>query len=100
MPFESGFKREKIEAIALLLQGAIEGREKVGLKMNLPVDRLDGILRLLPAEKSPTVNHLADERFVAVEVILEEKTARDLVPKLKKAGASGIFTYPLNKVIP
>ncbi len=93
-------KREKIEAIALLLQGAIEGREKVGLKMNLPGQKLADILQLLPAEKSPTVNPLADQEYVAVEVIVEEKTCRELVPKLKRAGASGIFTYPLNKVIP
>jgi len=93
-------KREKIEAIALLLQGAIEGREKVGLKMNLPCQKLADILKLLPAEKSPTVNPLADQEYVAIEVIVEEKTCRELVPKLKRAGASGIFTYPLNKVIP
>jgi len=93
-------KREKIEAIALLLQGAIEGREKVGLKMNLPGQKLADILQLLPAEKSPTVNPLADPEYVAIEVIVEEKTCRELVPKLKRAGASGIFTYPLNKVIP
>jgi ATP phosphoribosyltransferase len=94
------FKREKIEAIALLLRGAIEGRQKVGLKMNLPTKQLDEVLALLPSAKSPTVSTLADKNFVAIEVILEERAARDLVPKLKKSGASGIFTYPLNKVIP
>ena len=94
------FKREKIEAIALLLRGAIEGREKVGMKLNLPSDKLQEALQLLPAEKSPTVNHLADEKFVALEVVLEESAARDLVPSLKKIGGSGIFTYPLNLVIP
>ena len=93
-------KREKIESVAMLLRGAMEGREKVGLKMNLPKDALAAILKLLPAEKSPTINHLADEKFVAAEVILEEKTARDLVPQLRRAGASGIFTYPLHMVIP
>lgn len=98
--WEDDFKREKIEAVALLLQGAIAGREKVGLKMNLPKAQLDAVSKLLPAEKSPTVSHLTDEKFVALEVILEERDARDLVPKLKKAGASGIFTYPLLKVIP
>jgi ATP phosphoribosyltransferase len=98
--WQDEFKREKIEAIALLLRGAIEGRQKVGLKMNLPANRLDEVLSLLPSAKSPTVSPLADKNFVALEVILEERTARDLVPKLKKAGASGIFTYPLNKVIP
>jgi len=98
--WKDDFKREKIEALALLLRGAIEGREKVGLKMNLPSDKVKEASKLLPAEKSPTVSHLADEKFVALEVILEEKAARDLVPKLKKIGASGIFTYPLNQVIP
>jgi ATP phosphoribosyltransferase len=98
--WQDAVKREKIEATALLLRGAIEGRQKVGLKMNLPANRLDEVLSLLPSAKSPTVSPLADKNFVALEVILEERTARDLVPKLKKAGASGIFTYPLNKVIP
>ena len=98
--WEDDFKREKIEAIALLLRGAIEGREKVGLKMNAPTTAVDAILKLLPAEKSPTVSHLANQEFVALEVILEERDARDLVPRLKKAGASGIFTYPLLKVVP
>ncbi len=98
--WEDSFKREKIEAIALLLQGAIAGREKVGLKMNLEKDKLDQAISLLPSEKSPTVNHLADDKFVAIEVVIEEKLARDLVPKLKKIGATGIFTYPLMKVIP
>jgi len=98
--WEDEFKREKIEAIALLLRGAIEGREKVGLKLNLAKAKLAEALKLLPAEKSPTVNHLADEKYVAIEVILEERVARDLVPKLRKMGATGIFTYPLLKVIP
>lgn len=98
--WQDDFKREKIESLALLLRGAIEGRVKVGLKMNLPVSKLDAAIGLLPAEKSPTVNQLADKEFVALEIILEERAARDLVPKLKKIGASGIFTYPLNQVIP
>jgi ATP phosphoribosyltransferase len=98
--WEDDFKREKIESVALLLRGAIEGKKKVGLKMNLPEDRLTEALKLLPSEKSPTVNHLADKSFVAVEVILEEIQARDLVPRLKRIGGSGIFTYPLNQVIP
>ena len=93
-------RREKIEAVALLLRGAIEGRQKVGLKMNLPADKLPDAISLLPAEKSPTVNHLADKAFVALEVVLEEPAARDLIPQLRKLGASGIFTYPLNLVIP
>ena len=98
--WEDDFKREKIESIAMLLQGAIEGRAKVGLKMNLPAEKLEAALSILPSEKSPTVNELADKKFLALEVILEESAARDLIPKLKRAGASGIFTYPLNQVIP
>jgi len=94
------WKRRKIENIAILLQGAIDAREKVGLKMNVPRERLREILALLPAEKSPTISSLADENWVAVEVIVEEHVERELVPQLKRAGASGIFTYPLNKVIP
>ena len=94
------WKREKIENIALLLKGAIDAREKVGLKMNVPKDYLAAIIALLPAEKSPTVSSLADGDWVAVEVIVEERSERDLIPQLKRAGATGIITYPLNKVIP
>ncbi len=93
-------KREKIENIALLLQGAINAREKVGLKLNAPKDRLEAVLGLLPAEKSPTISPLADGTWVAVEVIIEERSERDLIPKLKRAGATGLISYPLNKVIP
>ncbi len=92
-------KREKIENLALLLQGAINAREKVGLKLNSPREKLDAILALLPAEKSPTVSPLADGSWVAVEVIVEERLERELVPRLKRAGATGLISYPLNKVI-
>ena len=94
------WKRAKIENLNLLLQGALAGREKVGLKMNVPRSALEAVVALLPAEKSPTISALADKDFVAVEVILPEKAERELIPQLKKAGASGIITYPLNKVIP
>ncbi len=97
--WEDPFKREKIENIAILLQAAIEARSKVGLKMNIKKDALDVILGLLPAEKSPTVSSLVDSDFLAVEVIIDDKVERSLVPALKRAGASGIITYPLNKVI-
>ncbi len=93
------WKRRKIEDIGMLLRGAIEARGKVGLKMNVPASLLSEIVRLLPAEKSPTVSSLADEGWVAIEVILEECVERELVPQLKRAGATGIITYPLNKVI-
>lgn len=92
-------KRAKIENIAMLLGGAIEAIGKVGLKMNVPADRLDELTALLPAEKSPTVSSLADRDWVAIEVIVEERVERELVPRLKRAGATGIITYPLNKVI-
>ena len=94
------WKREKMENIAMLLRGAIEARAKVGLKMNVPEARLSEVVSFLPAEKSPTVSRLADSQWVAVEVILEDKQERELIPRLKRAGATGIITYPLNKVIP
>ena len=90
----------KIENIALHLRGAIEARQKVGLKMNVRQADLSKVLDLLPAEKSPTISSLADRDFVAVEVVLEERQERELVPDLRRAGASGLITYPLNKVIP
>jgi ATP phosphoribosyltransferase len=93
-------KREKMENIAMLLRGAIEARAKVGLKMNVPEGKLAEIVGFLPAEKSPTVSRLADSGWVAVEVILEDRQERELIPALKRAGATGIITYPLNKVIP
>ncbi|MHC4294215.1 MAG: ATP phosphoribosyltransferase [Planctomycetota bacterium] len=94
------WKREKIENIALLLRGAIDARAKVGLKMNVPRKNLKEVCKVLPAEKSPTVSALADEDWVALEVIVAEHVERELVPQLKRAGATAIFTYPLNKVIP
>jgi ATP phosphoribosyltransferase len=98
--WEIPWKREKMENIAMLLKGAIEARAKVGLKMNVPESRLAEVVSFLPAEKSPTVSRLSDAGWVAVEVILEEKQERELIPRLKRAGATGIITYPLNKVIP
>ena len=94
------WKRAKVENLAMLLAGAIEARSKVGLKMNVPRKNLNSVIKVLPAEKSPTVSSLADEEWVAIEVVLEERIERDLVPQLKHAGATGIITYPLNKVIP
>jgi ATP phosphoribosyltransferase len=97
--WRDSFKREKIENIAILLQAAIEARGKVGLKMNVRRADLDAILQTLPAEKSPTISGLADSEYVAIEVIIDDHVERSLVPALKRAGASGIITYPLNKVI-
>jgi len=97
--WQDGGKRAKIENLALLLQGAINARELVGLKMNVPKKALDRIVALLPAEKSPTVSQLADPDWVALEVILPGSQERRLLPELKRAGATGIIVYPLSKVI-
>ncbi len=93
------FKRKKIEDISILLNAAIDARDKVGLKMNIKKSDLQKVLDILPAEKSPTMSNLADSDYIAMEVIIEGKVERNLVPALKRAGASGIITYPLNKVI-
>jgi ATP phosphoribosyltransferase len=97
--WQDKFKREKIENISILLNAAIEARNKVGLKMNVKKSDLGRVLKVLPAEKSPTISGLADSDYVALEVIIDDKIERSLVPALKRAGASGIITYPLNKVI-
>jgi ATP phosphoribosyltransferase len=94
------WKRTRIEDLAMLLKGAMDARQMVGLKLNVHEDQLAAVLALLPAERSPTVSPLAESGWNAVEVILDERTERSLTPQLKRAGASGIFTYPLNKVIP
>jgi len=93
-------KRSMIEDLATLLQGAMAAKEKIGLKMNVPVDKRDDVLAVLPAEQSPTVSQLADGQWVAVEVVLEEKVERELIPQLKRAGACDIFSYRLSKVVP
>jgi len=98
--YDDPWKREKIDGLALLLRGAIEARAKVGLKLNVPKANLNKVLGILPAELSPTISSLANERYVAVEVILEAVIERQLVPQLQKAGGTGIVVYPLNKVIP
>ena len=97
--WQDKFKREKIENISILLNAAIDARSRVGLKLNVKKADLDSILKVLPAEKSPTISSLADSNYVAIEVIIENEIERSLVPALKRAGASGIITYPLNKVI-
>jgi ATP phosphoribosyltransferase len=92
-------KRDKIESLALLLRGAIDARQRVGLKLNVAKDNLDTLLSMLPAQKSPTISPLADPKWVAVEIIVEDRVERELVPRLHKIGATGIISYPLNKVI-
>lgn len=98
--WENPQKRAKIESIALLLRSALEASRKVGLKLNVRKDRVPEILTKLPALRNPTVSTLSDESFVALEVILDERQVRDLIPELKLLGAEGIIEYPLNKVVP
>jgi ATP phosphoribosyltransferase len=96
---KDGWKKQKIEDITLLLKAALLAEGNIGLKMNVEKKNLDAIVALLPALKKPTVSNLYGDSSVAVEVIIEEKVVRDIIPKLKKAGAEGIVEYPLNKVI-
>ncbi len=93
------WKRKKIENIALMLRGAIAAEGKVGLMMNVPQEHLDRVLEALPALQRPTVSSLANGDWVAVNTITDESIVRDLIPRLKAAGASGIVEYPLNKII-
>jgi len=94
------WKRQKIENIACLLKGALMAEEMVGLKMNASKINLSAILNILPALHTPTISNLRDPDWVAVEVIINEKVAREIIPDLRRAGAQGIVEYPLNKVIP
>jgi ATP phosphoribosyltransferase len=93
------WKRTKIENIALLLNAAIAAQGRVGILLNVQRENLAAILALLPALRRPTVSPLSDEGWVALNTILEERTVRDLVPRLKAAGAEGIVEYPLNKIV-
>jgi ATP phosphoribosyltransferase len=93
------WKRTKIENIALLLRAAIEAQGRVGLMLNVRRADLDKVLALLPALQRPTISSLSDDEWVAVNTIIEEKTVRDLIPKVKAAGGQGIVEYPLNKIV-
>jgi len=93
------WKREKIENIVLLLDGAIKAYTRVGLMLNVRRDDLDKVLAALPALRNPTIAQLSDPGWVAINTIIEEKTVRALIPKLKAARAEGIVEYPLNKVV-
>ena len=93
------WKREKIEILAMLLTGALVAERKVGVKMNVPRAKLDDVSSQLPSLHTPTISSQVDPEWVALEVIIDKAVARDLIPKLKKAGAEGIVEYPLNKVI-
>ena len=93
------WKKAKLDQLVLLLQGAFNARDKVGLKMNLPEARLAELLKALPALRNPTVAHLATPDWVAVETIMDERVVREIIPQLKALGAEGIIEYPLNKVV-
>jgi ATP phosphoribosyltransferase len=97
--WNDGWKREKVENIALLLTGAIAAQGRVGLMLNVEKQNLQAIIGVLPALKRPTISQLSDDTWVAVNTILDEATVRDIIPKLKAAGAQGIVEYPLNKVV-
>lgn len=93
------WKRSKMENIVMLLKGAIEASGKVGLMLNVHKDDLKNVLGVLPALKRPTISHLSDDDWLAVNTILEEKTVREIIPRLKAAKAQGIVEYPLNKIV-
>ena len=93
------WKKAKIETVTMMLQGAYAARGKVGLKLNLPVIKLEALLKALPALRNPTVAHLANDEWVAVDTIIDEKTVREIIPILKSLGAEGIIEYPLNKLV-
>ena len=97
--FVDDWKREKMERMVMMIKGALEARDKVGLKLNLPVSALAAVLEKMPSLRRPTVSKLADEEWVAVETIICESVARSLIPDLKELGAEGIIEYPLNKIV-
>ena len=97
--WRDSWKKQKIENIVMLLEGAMAAEEKVGLKMNVSKKNLPQILSLLPALKNPTISNLSEGNWVAVETIIDESIVRKLIPELKRAGAQGIVEYPLNKIV-
>lgn len=97
--YKDEWKKDKMEQIILLLRGAIAAEDKVGLKMNVRSRDIKKVLSILPALKKPTISHLSDDEWAAVETIIDEKVVRTLIHDLTKAGARGIIEYPLNKVI-
>ena len=97
--WKDSWKRRKIETLALLLKGALEAEAKVGLKMNIAERKLPALLKSLPALRNPTISSLSQKGWVAVETIIDEHIVREIIPKLKAAGAEGIIEYPLNKVV-
>ena len=97
--WQDAWKRRKLEDMKMLLEGAISALGKVGLMLNVHKDQIDAVLKVLPALKRPTISHLSDDDWLAVNTILDESTVRDIIPRLKQAGAQGIVEYPLNKIV-
>src|SRR3984885_11816408 len=97
--YQDEWKRRKLEDIQMLLEGAMNAQGKVGLMLNVKRDDLAAVLDVLPALKRPTVSHLSDGEWLAVNTILDESTVRSIIPRLKQAGAEGIVEYPLNKIV-
>jgi len=97
--FEDPWKRKKIGDMKMLLEGAINALGKVGLMMNVERSKLAAVLAVLPALKRPTISSLSEEGWAAVNTVLDESTAREIIPRLKAAGAEGIVEYPLNKIV-
>jgi ATP phosphoribosyltransferase len=97
--WDDPWKRGKMERLVMLLRGAINAASRVGLMLNVRRERLDAIVELLPALATPTISTLADERWVAVNTVVEERLVRELIPRLSDAGAQGIVEYPLNKIV-
>ena len=97
--WENPWKKQKIENLAILFQGSVIARDKVGLKMNISNEGLNILLKKLPALRKPTISHLAEKAGYAVETILDESVVRNIIPELKRVGAEGIIEYPLNKVV-
>lgn len=92
-------KRAKIKQLALLMRGALNANNLVGIKMNVPEEKLDSVIQLIPSLTSPTVSKLYNATWFSVESVIGESVVRDLIPKLINAGADGIIEYPLNKVV-
>jgi ATP phosphoribosyltransferase len=97
--WQDEWKRRKLEDMRMLLEGAINALGKVGLMLNVHKNDLNRVLSVLPALKRPTISHLSDEEWLAVNTILDESTVRDIIPRLKQAGGQGIVEYPLNKIV-
>ncbi len=97
--WEDPVRREKIEQLARLLQGALRAEGMVGLKMNVPGDRVEDVIDLLPSLQAPTVAHLYNSNWLSVEAVVEERVVREIIPRLLRVGATGVIEYSLNKIL-